>query len=267
MEEIELEPDPSTFSAFAIQLYVGLSAMAIDNPSTGVQEVVRFDQFCTLVDTRSGLEAFIKSPVEENCHNCENVRPQMVIGLIVAITCLIPSMISQCTRLYETTDINCTKCWALLLELVSLAGIILTWYQFSYGCLRGTFIDGQEGYTRDGQVAEPDSISEALRVDFDWRSGYAMICLYATFGLKLVSSLCDCCLPTPIITRNTYEQKVYESKTQNGGVHDPELGDHQDRDNSFSEDDDDNDDNHNHNSNDDDDDSILSYDSPSIHRP
>lgn len=238
MAEIGLVPVPESFFAYALEIKVGLAAMTMNNPNTGVQEVIRFDQFCDLINVQNGLENYFQSPEDETCRNCESVRIQMVIGLLVAVSCLIPSIFSQCTRLFDTTDVNCSKCWALFLELLSLAGFVLAWYQFTYGCLKTTFYEGEVGYTRSGQVTEIDSLNEVVRVDFDWGAGYAIICLYSAFGLKVISFLCDCCLPTPIITRNTYEQKVYEVKVL-GQVRITETG-MGDRDESFSEGDDEN---------------------------
>jgi hypothetical protein len=224
---------------------LGLSAMTLSNPNTGSEQVIPYTDFCDMVEANTtGLEEFLKSPPEETCQNCETVLPYMVIGLIVAVVCVIPSMLSQCTRLYEVSDTNFSKCWSILMELLSLAGFVLCWYQFYYGCFQSTFFEGEHGYTLEGQPTEPDSLSEAVRIDYVWRMGYAMICLYACFGLKLVCLICDCLLPTPIITRNTYEQKVYESKClesdnppggSGGSPNAAELGE-KDRDDSFSED-------------------------------
>jgi len=193
--------------------------------------------------TGRGFETLLQNPVETNCQKCETVRPQMVSGLLVAVVFLIPSMLAQCTRLYETTDLNCCKCWAIWMELISLAGFVLTWVQFYYGCFKPSFIISDTvGYTRDGYVSEPDSLEEAVIVSLQWSVGNAMIFLFTAFGLKFISLVCHICLPTPTLTRNSYEQKLYESKTTWSSTDDdPEGGGGDDgagRDKSFSEGDD-----------------------------
>jgi hypothetical protein len=253
--EIRLTPEPAFYTSLDIIFKLGLSAITMENPSTGLQEVIRYDEFCDQVDSPSLFGTFLIQLAEKTCVYCEDTRPHMVISLLVAVITIIPSMIAQCTRLYETTDLNCGKCWSVILGVISVAGFFFSWYRFYYRCLPWTFItEGTVGYDRFGQLAEPDSIQEAVIVTFEWKVGYGLVCLYSAFLLKVLSCLSDYCTTTPLLTRNRYEQKVYESKVQKmlnpippppphsrptGAVdNDPECA----RDNSFSEGDDDDDD-------------------------
>lgn len=233
LAKTELIPDPDDFYPYPIILNVGLSAVAVDNPNTNVREVVRFDQFCGILG--NGIEKYIQEPVEETCQKCEDVRVQTVIALIVATVCFVPAMIVNCSRMYLTTDINCFKIWAAFVSGLSLAGFVLTYYQFTTKCLNDVFYDGDVSYARNGEVAEVDSISEVVRVNFDWSVGYGMVCMFAAFGLKVIDFVCNCCIPTPSITRNTYDQKIYETKVQDliDGNVDQEAG--IGKDDSFSE--------------------------------
>ncbi len=208
----ELTSFPDNVFAVPVTLHLGLSAMAVDNPNTGLQEVVRYDQFCDILG--NGLQQYIQEPWNETCGQCEDVRIQTVVGLIVAVVCFLPSMVVNCTRMYRTTDLNCQKVWATFLSSLSLAGFVLMYYQFTYNCWKDVFNDEEIPYTQSGEITEKDSLSEFVRVDFQWTVGYGMVTLYAAFGLKVVDFVCNCCIPTPAITRNTYEQKIYETTVQ-----------------------------------------------------
>jgi hypothetical protein len=212
LSKAELIPDPVNFYQYPIVLNVGLRGVALDNPNTGVRELVRFDQFCEMVG--NGIEKYIQEPVEETCQMCEDVQTEAVIGLIVAVVCFVPAMIANCSRMYLSTDVNCFKVWSALVTGLSLGGVFLAYYQFTYNCLQAVFYEGDVSYARNGEVTEVDSISEVVRVNFGWSVGYGMVCLYSAFGLKVVDFICNCCIPTPSITRNTYDQKIYEVKVQ-----------------------------------------------------
>ena len=49
-----------------------------------------------------------------------------------------------------------------------------------------------------------------VAVNFDWRMGTGQICFLSAFGLKCIDLLCNCCVATPIITRDRDEQWKYE---------------------------------------------------------
>eukprot|EP00339_Tiarina_fusa_P018712 CAMPEP_0117052900 /NCGR_PEP_ID=MMETSP0472-20121206/36574_1 /TAXON_ID=693140 ORGANISM="Tiarina fusus, Strain LIS" /NCGR_SAMPLE_ID=MMETSP0472 /ASSEMBLY_ACC=CAM_ASM_000603 /LENGTH=190 /DNA_ID=CAMNT_0004767719 /DNA_START=75 /DNA_END=644 /DNA_ORIENTATION=+ len=63
-----------------IKLDVGLRAVALDNPVTGVgQVVVRFDQFCDLAT--NGLQRYMDP---SDCDTCNESSSNMVISVIIA---------------------------------------------------------------------------------------------------------------------------------------------------------------------------------------
>jgi hypothetical protein len=84
----------------------------------------------------------------------------------------------------------------------------LTYYQFTR-CL-DSFFDGMVSYDSNGSVVEADSPQEAVAVNFEWQLGRGMICLFAAIALKLIQFLCNCCIPTPSITRSVEDQEEYE---------------------------------------------------------
>lgn len=114
---------------------------------------------------------------------------------------------------------NCQKALSSLLSGVTLACFILTYSEFNKKCL-DIFFDELVSYSSTGNVAEPGSLDEAVVVDFKWKIGNGAICLFVAFGLKLIQFLCNCCIPTPAITRNLDEQEEYEKLAEESGDED-----------------------------------------------
>ena len=70
-----------------IEVDIGLRAVALNNPVTGVGEVVvRFDQFCDLAD--NGLERYM-DPAD--CASCNDISANMVISVIIAAVSFLPT--------------------------------------------------------------------------------------------------------------------------------------------------------------------------------
>jgi hypothetical protein len=90
--------------------------------------------------------------------------------------------------------------------VVSLAGYGLAFYYYNYVCL-ASFHQGQVLYDSNRNVVSEGGV---VVVDFDWKMGTGQICLLAGFGLKCINFLCNCCVATPIITRDRVEQWKYE---------------------------------------------------------
>lgn len=215
----KLTPEPDNFFLQPILLNVGLTAMLFENPNDNVRAVIPFDQFCNMYTTDHHIGQYLQSPVEETCGKCHDVQPYMVLSLLVATICFVPSICGNCTRMYLSTDVNCQKCGLLLVQFLTVAGCVSTYYLFTYECFRPTFYSKHNdhevvSFNRHGQIVEFDAIDEVVQITFDWTLGYGMLCLFAAFGIKVIDFLCNCCTPTPAITRNTYEQKIYEQKAK-----------------------------------------------------
>jgi hypothetical protein len=197
--------DDFVVSLEPITMNVGLRAVALGNPNSNTAEqVVRFDEFCTLGD--AGWNKYMDA---DDCDQCHNVSMQLVIAIVVAVVAYIPTLCTDVLRMYGNFDVNCQKVWATFLSLFTLAGCVLTYYQYTYTCL-DTFFDGPISFGRNGEVVDEEEVG-AVVVTFDWTVGNGMICLYVGFGLKVINVICNCCIPTPTITRNRQEQEEYET--------------------------------------------------------
>jgi hypothetical protein len=200
----------TTISFKPVQLYLGLRAVALDNPNHlqfggDEQLVIKFDQFCDLTD--QGLEKYM-DPAD--CDQCNDVSMQLFIAIVVAVVTYIPTLFIDTLRMYENFDVNCQKVLATLISAITLAGCILTYIQYTEVCLE-SFYEGAVSYARNGQVVEAGSAFEAIVINFDWRIGNGMICLFAGFGCKVIDLLCNCFVPTPMITRDRNLQEEYET--------------------------------------------------------
>jgi hypothetical protein len=202
----------TTISFETVQLYLGLRAVALDNPNHiqfggNEQVVVSFDQFCDLTDL--GLEKYM-DPAD--CDQCNDVSMQLFIAIVVALVAYIPTLFIDTLRMYENYDVNCQKVLATLISACTLAGCILTYIQYTEVCLE-SFYEGAVSYARDGKVVDSAGSFEetvAIVINFDWRYGNGMICLFAGFGCKVIDLLCNCFIPTPMITRDRNLQEEYE---------------------------------------------------------
>ena len=200
-----------------IYLDLGLNAMAIDNPNleaSGVDPVslIAYKDFCTLYydvnnlgpgivgndNERYGTEQFLKS--KDNCNDCHESSLYTTIGILVAASTQLLTMKHNITRMYRSYDMNCVKCSTLLWSVIGLAGYALTVYFFSI-CW-SSFNDDTVFYSRGALSAT---------VTYIWTVGTGQLCFFVAFGLKIIESVCNCLLPTPLITRSIDEQWQYES--------------------------------------------------------
>jgi hypothetical protein len=191
-----------TFDTITMDL--GLRAVFIHNPNTFGEKVVRFDQFCDLVG--NGIEKYMDP---DDCDQCNQVSMQLFIAIVVAVVAFLPTITVDILRMYSNYDVNCQKVWAALFSMCTLAGCVLSYYQFTYVCLE-SFYDGEVLFRKNGELADAQNPS-AVSFDFDWDLGIGIICLFCGFGCKFLNFFCSCCcVPTPSITRNREEQEEYE---------------------------------------------------------
>ena len=178
--------DPEDFFS-PISIDVGLRAALFNNPNTFGKQLIRFDQFCDVIDL--GLDRYM-DPAD--CGQCEEVSEQLFIAIVVALVAFVPTIATDILRIYATFDVNCQKVWASFLSLFTLAGCVLTYVQYTYTCL-DSFHDESVAFTKTGIMVPPGSPFEAVVVSFDWKVGNGMICLFAGFGLKVIDFICNCC--------------------------------------------------------------------------
>jgi hypothetical protein len=187
-----------------ISVDLGLRAVLVNNPNTFGEQVVRFDQFCDLVG--EGIEKYM-DPAD--CDQCNQVSMQLFIAIVVAVVAFLPTITADVLRMYGNYDVNCQKVWAALFSMATLAGCVLSYYQFTYAC-QASFYDGEVLFAKNGMLADPENPS-AVIFDFGWKIGIGMICLFCGFGCKFLDFLCSCCfIPTPSITRSREDQEQYE---------------------------------------------------------
>jgi hypothetical protein len=188
-----------------ISIHLGTRAAAFNNPNTFGQTVVPFDRFCEMVGDGGGLDKYMEADACDTCHEASLV---MLVAILVSVVAFVPTFGIDILRVYSNFDVNCQKVSSTLLSILTLVGCGLTYYQFTR-CL-DSFFDGMVSYDSNGSVVEADSPQEAVAVNFEWQLGRGMICLFAAIALKLIQFLCNCCIPTPSITRSVEDQEEYE---------------------------------------------------------
>jgi hypothetical protein len=188
-----------------VTLELGLQALSIFDAKTNQLDLIEYNEFC---DT-PGMEQF---QPRENCNDCDDATLYVTIGMLVAIVAYVPTLVSDCSRLYSHYDVNCQKFSSGMWSLVSLAGYGLVYYYFDYFCL-SSFRQGSVFYNADGTVVE-DGDAGIVEVNYGWKVGAGQICFRAGFVLKAVDLLCNCIVATPTITRDRHEQLEYERRSE-----------------------------------------------------
>jgi hypothetical protein len=191
-----------------IKMFVGLRAAALENPVTGVgQVVVHFDQFCDL--TGDGIERYVDP---EDCNSCQDVSANMVIALMIAVATFLPTFFSEQLRMYSGYDVNCVKTYLTILGVITILLNVSVIVSFLVICLP-SFYDGTVLYDSQGNVLPADTPQQdaSFEVNFDWTWGYGLTILIIATSLKALDVLFNACVPTPNVTRDRREQDVYES--------------------------------------------------------
>jgi hypothetical protein len=201
-----LTPDDDSFMKPAY-IHLGLRAAAFDNPSTFGQRLVPYDRFCDLVNNGGGLDNYMSS---DKCDQCSQVSFQLLLGVLIATVSFVPTIWIDLLRAYSNFDVNCQKVLSTVLSLISIAGCIFTYHQFTNECLN-SFFDNNISYDTSGSVISDGSSKErAVTVNFEWDWGAGATLLFAALGLKFIQFVCNCCIPTPRITRDLGDQEDYE---------------------------------------------------------
>jgi hypothetical protein len=196
-----------------VTLELGLQALSVFDAKTNQLDLIEYNEFC---DT-PGMEQF---QPRENCNDCDDTTLYVTIGMLVAIVAYVPTLVSDCSRLYSHYDVNCQKFSSGMWSLVSLAGYGLVYYYFDYFCL-SSFRQTSVLYNADGTVVEDgDAGGGIVEVNYGWKVGAGQICFRAGFVLKAVDLLCNCVVATPTITRDRNEQLEYERRSEQAELDD-----------------------------------------------
>ena len=187
-----------------VYIHVGLRAASFDNPNTFGKVVVPFDRFCEVADG-GGLEKYL---VADDCSECYDVSLQLLVATVLGVVAFVPTFAIDVLRFYSNFDVNCQKALSMFLSCITLTCFVLTYHQFTNGCL-DAFLDGPTSYNTNGEY----SPSGETVVNFNWKIGNGSICLLLAVGAKTIHLLCNCSITTPTITRNLEDQEDYERLT------------------------------------------------------
>jgi hypothetical protein len=194
----------------AVELFVGLKAAALNNPVSGVgQIVVPFDQFCDLVG--DGAERYMDP---DDCNKCYEISTSMIILIMISVGTFLPTFFAEILRLYSGYDSNCVKGYVTGLGILTILLNLTVILGFVFGCGQ-LFYDGQVFFDSNGNVLPSDTNPQSASIAFDtrygWELGDGMIALIVGTACKFIDVVMNCSIPTPPVTRELEEQKIYES--------------------------------------------------------
>lgn len=206
------EYDTPTFFA------MGLRAAAFESKIKGESGVLSFDDFCALhdqqsvIETSSELRMFVQTYESDTsfaCNSCAEISKKIVPSIFLSMLSYIPNFTTDILRMWSNYDVNCQKFMASTFSWISLATAIYTWVNYRKGCFH-TLDSDPFALSEDFERVPMDSDDVFLVVQFRWNAGLGQICLALASLLKIVDIVCNCCLPTPTITRDFLEQVEYE---------------------------------------------------------
>jgi len=138
----------------------------------------------------------------------------MVSNTIISFITCIPPISTDIRRMYASYDVNCQKFLGLLTGLISTITMLVACLSYNQSCF-ASFYDGTIPYYLNGTVVPggryPQTGVPLGFVDFQWKAGNGLICVYVAIALKLFNIVLLAALPTPTITRDKDEQAQYEA--------------------------------------------------------
>lgn len=197
-----------------IHIYLGLRAAVLDNPNTFGTFTLPYDRFC---EPSLGLDSYMNS---QDCSICKDTTLPHMVAILVALVACIPTFGIDCTRSYSNFDVNCQKVASSFLSLLTLGGSLFAYLQFTQ-CL-DSFYSGPIYYNKDGVAIDPQNFPNPgfldregyRKVSFRWQVSYGLVGLFLAMTFKSLHFICNCCIPTPAITRSQREQEEYEQLAQ-----------------------------------------------------
>ena len=189
-----------------ITVDLGLRAAALNNPKTVGEKVILFSDFCTYAG--AGLQQYFHA---ENCNSCSSFSTSMVTTLVVSAVTFVPSFATDILRMYSNYDVNCQKTVATFMTIISILLSLNTLLSYDLACYTH-FYQGIIPFDANGNPlasnVSPSSVSYYL--NFDWKMGPGLICLWTGTFCKAVNIVSHLLIPTPTITRDVFEQANYE---------------------------------------------------------
>ena len=186
-------------------LEIGLRAIALDNPLTGVDQVVlSFDKFCQT--SQQGLQRYMNP---ENCASCYDNSLNFVISTILAVISVLPTFFTDILRMFSGYDTNCSKCFGTFFSLCTV-GLVLN-VLFTWKFLCGNYFYKNEIYLdSSGNRVYPNDPSRVYTIEYHYTWGWALGAMILAACLKFLQVMAHFCVPTPTVTRDLKEQQIYE---------------------------------------------------------
>jgi len=193
-------------TAVPLSLDIGLTAIAYENlAGTGKNVVVRFDEFCGLIE--DGLDRYMHP---DHCARCNEISNSLIASLVLGLLSYLPTLTTDVLRMWPNYDVNCQKVFASFFSMFSLGMSIYTWKGYGNGCF-DAFYEGDVYFDESmNPVVDPETEGYAMKLTFDWVPGPGIMALTIASLSKIVDIICNLLIPTPSITRDKHEQEAYE---------------------------------------------------------
>lgn len=188
-----------------ILLDIGLRAVALDNPFTGVDRVVvGYDKFCAA--SQEGLQRYMNP---ENCSKCNDQSLNLVISAILAVISCLPLFFTDILRMYSGYDVNCQKCFGTIFSLCTILLALNVMLNWKFLC--GDYFYKNEIYLDvNGNRVYPDDPNREYTIEYDYTWGWGLMAMLVATCLKFLEVVAHFCIPTPTVTRDLKEQQIYE---------------------------------------------------------
>lgn len=188
-----------------IFLRIGLRAIALDNPFTGVDRaVVGFDQFCEV--SQEGLQRYMDP---ENCAMCEDNSLNFCISAMLAVISIVPTFFTDILRMHSGYDVNCQKTFTVFFSICSILLCLNTMFNWKFFC-GDNFYKNEIYLDVDGNRVEFDDPTREYTIDYNYTWGWGMMTMMIACAFKFLQVITHFCVPTPTITRDLKEQQIYE---------------------------------------------------------
>lgn len=186
-------------------LRIGLRAIALDNPFTGVdREVVGFDKFCQV--SQEGLQRYMDP---EDCARCEENSLNFSISAMLSVISIIPTFFTDILRMFSGYDVNCQKTFVIFFSICTMLLCMNTMFTWKFFC-GDNFYKNEIYMDIDGNRVAFDDPARKYTIDYDYTWGWGMMTMIVACAFKCLQILTHICIPTPNVTRDWKEQQIYE---------------------------------------------------------
>lgn len=189
----------------SIVLDIGLRAVALDNPFTGVDRVVvGFDKFC--LASEEGLQRYLNP---DDCGSCDEQSYNFCISAILAVISFIPTFFTDILRMFSGYDVNCQKFFGTFFSFLTILLALNVLITFKFYC-GDVFYKNQVYLDINGNRVFSDDPEREYTIDYNYTWGWGLMMMFIGACLKFVEVVAHICIPTPTVTRDLKEQQIYE---------------------------------------------------------